>query len=1242
MNNSFFNQLSIINEEESLAQELTQANDAYRSGQPIMSDDEYDAQLEYLASLNSENPIITTVEPESLKQNTYIHTIPMLSTQKVYDSNGVNKWLDKIEATALSLGFSDPIIRCTAKLDGVACKYLPIPLLSTRGDGTTGNVITKLLNLGLKIVGDASQESVGEIVIKTEYFSKNLSNKYSHPRNFIAGVVNAESLSEEAIQALSDGAIELVLYKDMISIEMELSHFRKEYNDIEIALRKSLYPIDGVVYEAKSPKIKEVMGGNNHHWNWQLAKKCRANGQETTVTNITYGVGRTGQITPIIHISPVDLDGALTQKVTGHHVGNIVRNKIGIGSKVKVLRAGEVIPFLSQVVTTSTHSKIPTICPQCLGTLEMREDNLYCISDDCVGKAEAKIIHHFNIINVQLFGKVTVSKIVSAGFYSIESIYKMTKEDYLACGLGSGQAQNLLNEIERVKSEPLADYLLLGSLGIHKLGRGSSKRLLSVYRINELNSLTTEKLEAIDGFGNMTAQSICDSLKHNCTLNFLLNQSFIISHTQDTNSPIPSSDSLLFGKRVVFTGKCSVDRSELAATASSSGCIVQDRVTKETDFLVCGENVGNSKMESAKKNGANVITESEFRAMLVLDSSEPELISENHKPTVLTDPKLLAISNVGVTFNTNPTDTKEAQMSSAKKETSTIDTLTGWDLIYLDPKTLLDPEWGNPRTSLSDSRYESLKNSIHARKMRGEPPIHTPVFVRPVEGGVELVAGFTRRKAAIELELNSIPCLSRPMTDQQAYELAASENIDRTNMSALDEAKSFKEIVRLHNGDINAAATEMGWSKAKFHRAMQLLRASDKVRSLIGVPQENGFKLSVAHAAQLSVLPESLQNKILDTVIKEKMPVSVLADKIAKAVKRPLNSAEFDKSECESCPYNSLSVGQTSMFSEDNEDANCSNPTCYLKKVEHQRELTLIELEKEYGKVVLLSTVDNPVEIGSELVGNVQYTQGCLSCANHCAIYADSGSVTGTILTNRCIDSSCAQEKAAEHKATQTQSHPQPNIESDSSSTDLSVKQLKQRKSQPKATSTAVAATPKRLVMESQTSLRGVGIDLLQQHPSYALAVTLSSVVAQTELGHNVENGIIEYMQYDPSELQAKLLSAINKLTIEVQKDSLNMERTIIRAAKSHCDRFEDMAISAWKPTKERLTDMTKMIRQQVLEQSGFADAYRAVKSEANYNALLNKKSDLAVEEILSFDFDWTHFAPDYYVKAIDEQKYNF
>lgn len=605
---------------DAIAKELHQENQNYRKGEAQITDAQYDQSIEVLRQLDPEHPYLHLVESEVLSDNTIKHSTPMLSTNKAYTEEEIQDWISKVRKAAYEAGVI-PTVKAMAKLDGVACKRFSDNTLATRGDGTVGNVVSSLLDAGLTIVGEPVGECVGELVMPKEYFNEHLKGKYANPRNFVAGAVNADKLNPYAEAALRNGGIHFVLFKDMPSMTLSMDEFTTNHLEIEEQLREQCpYPIDGVVYEINELEIREILGSTSHHHNWQVAKKQMATGEIATVSEVTWTVGRTGVIFPTVLLQdPVSLSDTMVSRASGKHAGYILSRKIGANALIKLAKSGEIIPDIKEVIEPSTKVVVPTNCPCCQTLAVMREDQLYCVNDQCSEKLESLIIHHFKTIKALFFGRKTVSKLVAGGFDSIVKVYEMSLEDYQSCGLGDGEAAKLINSIAKVKDADMPDYLLTASLGISNFGRGSSQKILAHYSINELKALNAEHFLAIEAFGDITSNAITEQLKQSETLDYLLNYGFRIVHTKDElakrDAIVASSDSDLAGMRVVFTGTCTLSRDEMNQYAQSLGCIPQKSVNNDTNYLVCGLNVGATKMAAAEKKGAKVITEDEFRAM---------------------------------------------------------------------------------------------------------------------------------------------------------------------------------------------------------------------------------------------------------------------------------------------------------------------------------------------------------------------------------------------------------------------------------------------------------------------------------------------------------------------------------------------------------------------------------------------------------------------------------------------------
>lgn len=599
-------------------------NEQYRTGKPVVTDEAFD--FVYMAALNvriPNHPLLTAPQPTVFEtaKGRIMHPSRMLSTEKAYEIGEVQSYVARCEKAALAAGLDPNTLqyRVLAKLDGIAGRLVASPKqLITRGDGTFGNDISHLLEAGLVIVGNEYLDGVGEVVMPIDYFEQNLAEHFAHPRNLISGMASSDSLNEHALQAMKDGAVHLVLYRDMPEIVVDgktlISNLEQLVADTKSS---SPYPLDGTIIEVIGEDIRAAMGSGSHHHNWQIAKKEAGETAETTVKDIIWQVGRTGRVTPVIHIEPTALSGATISKVTGHHAANVRNHGIGIGAKIVIIRAGEVIPKHLNT-THPVQANLPTECPCCASDLVWKkspqtdEDTfLVCENIGCSAQSVTGIIHFFNTIQCDLFGAKSVDKLVQADYTCVEQILLMNEEAFMAVGFGAGQAKNLVAEMQRVMREPLRDNLLLASLGISKLGRSASEKLLAKHRITELKGITAEQIEAIEGFGKKTSVSISKALADRAnTLDFLLSRNFNLSHTQDAQASVGGGS--LEGVNIVFTGTMSGSRDKMKADAKAKGATVQSGVNGKTNILCCGDKVGQKKLDAARDKGVEIITEEQY------------------------------------------------------------------------------------------------------------------------------------------------------------------------------------------------------------------------------------------------------------------------------------------------------------------------------------------------------------------------------------------------------------------------------------------------------------------------------------------------------------------------------------------------------------------------------------------------------------------------------------------------------
>jgi DNA ligase (NAD+) len=599
---------------EQLVQQLERYNQAYRRGAPQISDAEYDRLVEQLRALDPHHPFLHAVEPERFTERQEIrHPDPMLSTEKAYSREQLERFIVRVTKAASEVDRPDPLFRLTPKLDGLAGRD-DGRVFASRGNGLVGYEISSAFEKGVIPIGGRGQ-GLGEIVVVQSYFEKHCAGKFEHPRNMVVGIVASDTLNQDARQALLDGMVHFVPYN-------QLKHWQGTGNQLiqdiygigDRLMAQTDYPLDGTVIEAVSRRIKSHMGATAHHYRWQIAVKRKGETKSTHVEGLTWQVGRTGNVTPVLQVAPVALSGATIRRVTAHNAGMVRRRQIGPGAKIEVIRSGEVIPKLEQVLSPAQRVELPDSCPACSGALTWRGDFLRCTNIECPAKIEQSISHWFKTLgSADWFGIKTIQKLVNAGFASLEQIYALNAEDFAAIGFGPVQSKNLAEALETSRSKPVEDWRFLAAFGIADLGVGDSRRLLQHIELDGIINATADQIERINGFGETTSRSIVQGLGrvkrtflHMMDLGFNLERTLLHSESPAVSGPIA-------GKRMVFSGKMvRGSRKKIQNGARALGAIVQSAVSSSTDFLVCGENVGPKKYEKASKLGVKILTEDEF------------------------------------------------------------------------------------------------------------------------------------------------------------------------------------------------------------------------------------------------------------------------------------------------------------------------------------------------------------------------------------------------------------------------------------------------------------------------------------------------------------------------------------------------------------------------------------------------------------------------------------------------------
>ncbi|KJS32615.1 MAG: DNA ligase [Desulfatitalea sp. BRH_c12] len=598
---------------DALAAQLEKYNAAYRSGQPLVDDATYDRLVEQLRILDPQHPYLRTVEPEKFSGRKEVrHASPMLSMDKAYTDAQLERFIGRVLKEAQALGIDTVLFRATPKLDGLAARD-DGNILASRGNGQVGYDITDAFEKGVVPVGGRGQ-GLGEIVVVNSYFDAHLADKFVHPRNMVVGIVSSDTLNKDVLQALADGMVRFVPYSQLKGWEGNAQALLVQMDTLSRQLKEETdYPMDGLVVSTVDQRLREHMGATAHHYRWQVAVKRKGETAITQVQSIQWQVGRTGNITPVMEVAPVLVSGATIRRVTAHHAGMVSKLGIGPGARIEIIRSGEVIPKLEQVLEPSGTVDVPQHCPACGQSLTWKGDFLRCTHLNCPAQREQRISHWFRILgNADWFGIKTIQKMVAAGYDTLEKIYTLEEKDFVAMGFGPVQSRNLAQALQTSRSKSVEDWRFLAALGIPDLGVGDSRKLLRHIDLKQLPSVTEESIQRINGFGEITSHSIVQGLAEvRETMLHLLNMGF---NLQETALPAEEAEATpISGKNIVFTGKMGQgSREDMEAEARRLGANVQSAVSRTTDYLICGEKVGAAKKSKASQLGVQMLSEEEY------------------------------------------------------------------------------------------------------------------------------------------------------------------------------------------------------------------------------------------------------------------------------------------------------------------------------------------------------------------------------------------------------------------------------------------------------------------------------------------------------------------------------------------------------------------------------------------------------------------------------------------------------
>ena len=635
---------------------------------PLISDSEYDQLFRELQKLETDNPNLITedsptrrVGAEPLSSfGSWTHRMPMLSL-----ANAMNE--DELAAfdTRVKKGLDtekDLEYMAEPKLDGLAVELVYENGFfvngSTRGDGITGEDITQNLKtitaipLSLRKNGQKTPpllEVRGEVFITKDGFKKLNRNQekeelspFANPRNAAAGSLRQLDSKITATRPLSiycyeagriDG-ISFDTHEDFLSTLKEwgfpVNPEIQKVNNAEtmVAFHRNLeakrdslpYGIDGTVFKVNAINQRNALGIRSRSPRWAIAGKFKAQQATTLVQNIIPSVGRTGAVTPVARLEPVNVGGVVVTNATLHNQDEIDRKDVRVGDTVLIQRAGDVIPEVVKVIPakrppeTKTY-QLPTECPSCGQEVSRPEGEVVtrCQNLSCPAQVKGRIEHFVSkgALDIDGFGEKLVDQLVDKKLIlTVDDIFKLNFDDLVNLDrMAEKSALNILTAIQDSKQTTFARFVY--ALGIRNVGAHLSKVLEKAFvgDIEKFMKAAEEELEAIDEVGPIVAETITTFLS-NCTNTDVI-ESCLSLGIQLKKVEEPKS-LLLQGKTFVFTGALTqFSRNEAKEMTEAHGGKVSGSVSKNTDFVVAGPGAG-SKLKKATELDIPVLSEAEF------------------------------------------------------------------------------------------------------------------------------------------------------------------------------------------------------------------------------------------------------------------------------------------------------------------------------------------------------------------------------------------------------------------------------------------------------------------------------------------------------------------------------------------------------------------------------------------------------------------------------------------------------
>ncbi|MFY0521095.1 NAD-dependent DNA ligase LigA [Lysinibacillus sp. UGB7] len=654
-----------------LQRTITVHDKLYDQNRPIITDSMYDGLYQELIRLEAAKP--HTVTPNSPTQRIITsfaeslekvsHSQPMLSLGKTTTEDGLLKFINLKEGESIIVQNKEDGLTIAADYVG-NYNFGSLDDSVTRGNGYIGervfHAFSQIQNIPKRIPFTKNLKLRFEVVVPYDDFNRvNINGEYSNPRNLASGTIRSLDGSLARKRGLKAYVIEIIEIEDMeFTYDTERIEFVKslgfEVSDTVVFFGDNIFNreeetarflefiqtydekvrphlsrmIDGLVIKYNRLTLREELGYTSKHPRWAIAYKFSSQDAITTLRDIVIQVGKTGQLTPVGELDPVEIGGTINSRATLHNFKNITVKDIRVGDQILLARAKDVSPQVIKSFPDLRSGKefileIPPFCPECGGPIEYNGENLYCRGTDCEPQKIGKLEHFVsrNAMNILGLGEKTIETLYEIGLLqNFSDIYNLKHHREAITGLegfGTTTFDKLIKEVEKSKKQPLNNVLY--SLSINLIGETASKDLARVFSsIHEILQLAENptklkaKILSLSNFGDKMAFEFVSYFTNKENID-LINK--LLDHGLTMNSMFKRTieNSIIKDKVFVITGSFTRDRKSFKEEIESLGGKVTGSVSKKTNYLLMGSGVeGKTKHTDAIELGIKILSETDY------------------------------------------------------------------------------------------------------------------------------------------------------------------------------------------------------------------------------------------------------------------------------------------------------------------------------------------------------------------------------------------------------------------------------------------------------------------------------------------------------------------------------------------------------------------------------------------------------------------------------------------------------